>query len=64
MDTLQVGSRVNHIVLANKSRKKSKTLTDSVYAWKVCAAATDGPDREPSSVCLFQGSTFHYEIVL
>jgi hypothetical protein len=32
MDLLQVGSRVNPACLANKSRKKFETLTDSVHA--------------------------------
>jgi hypothetical protein len=31
LDPLQVGSRVNHVGLANKSRKKSGTITDSVH---------------------------------
>jgi hypothetical protein len=48
LDPLQVGSRANPAGFANKSRKKSGTLTDSVHARTVRAATADNPDRAPS----------------
>jgi hypothetical protein len=50
MDPLQVGSRVNPIGLANKSRKKSRTLTDFVHAQTIRAASADSTDRGPSDL--------------
>jgi hypothetical protein len=48
MDPLQVGSRVNLVGLANKSRKKSGTLTDSAHARTVRAATADHPASGPN----------------
>jgi hypothetical protein len=42
---LQVDSQINPAGLANKSRKKSGTLTDSAQTRTVCAAMADSPDR-------------------
>jgi hypothetical protein len=50
LDQLQVVSRANLVVLANKSRKKLGTLTDSAHARTVHATTTDRPDRGPSSI--------------
>jgi hypothetical protein len=50
LDPLQVSPRVNPTGLANKSRKKSRTLTDSMLAWMVRAAMVDSPDRGPSGL--------------
>jgi hypothetical protein len=41
LDPLQVGSRVNPIGLANKSRKKSRTLIDSAHARTVRVATVN-----------------------
>jgi hypothetical protein len=45
LDPLQVVSRVNPTDLANKSRKKLGTLTDSAHARTVRATTVDRPDR-------------------
>ena len=43
LDPLQVGSQVNHVDLANKSRNKFETLTDSAHARTVRATSADRP---------------------
>jgi hypothetical protein len=48
LDLLQVGSRVNPIGLANKSREKSGTLTDSTHARTIRATMVDSMDHGPS----------------
>jgi hypothetical protein len=45
LDLLQVGSRVNLVDLANKSHKKSRTLTNSAHARTIRATTTDSPNR-------------------
>jgi hypothetical protein len=47
LDSLQVGSRVNPAGLANKSRKKFGTLTNSVHARTVWATMADCPNHGP-----------------
>jgi hypothetical protein len=42
-----VSPRVNPADLANKSRKKSGTLTDFAQAWTVRDVTTDSPDSGP-----------------
>jgi hypothetical protein len=48
LDPLQVGSRVNHVDLSNKSRNKFETLTDSAHARTVRATIADRPDHRPA----------------
>jgi hypothetical protein len=43
MDPLQVSSQVNPADLANKSRKKLVTLTDSAHAQTIRATTADRP---------------------
>ena len=43
LDPLQVVSRANPTVLANKSREKLGTLTNSAHARTVCAITADRP---------------------
>jgi hypothetical protein len=45
LDQLQVGSRINPVGLANKSCKKSGTVTDSAHARTIRATTTDSPDQ-------------------
>jgi hypothetical protein len=47
LDPLQAVSRVNPVVLGNKSREKLGTLTDSAHARTVRATTADCPDRGP-----------------
>jgi hypothetical protein len=56
LDPLKVGSRINSVGLANKSRKKYETLTDSAYvrtaplhAWTV-RTPTVQPQTGPSAM--------------
>jgi hypothetical protein len=50
LDPLQVVSRANPAVLANKSCKKLGTLIDSVHMRTVCTTTVDHPDHEPSGL--------------
>jgi hypothetical protein len=50
MDPLQVLSKANLVVLANKPRKKLRTLTDSAHTRTVCTTTTNRPDRGPSGL--------------
>jgi hypothetical protein len=47
LDPLQVVSGVNPADLANKSRKKLETLTDSAHVWTVRVTTADRPASEP-----------------
>jgi hypothetical protein len=49
IDPLHVGSQVNPVGLANKFRKKSRTLTDSTHTRTVRAATVDSPICGPST---------------
>jgi hypothetical protein len=52
--SLQVGSQTNPVDFANKSRNKSRTLTNSVHVRTVPAVADRpglGPDRPPVTFC-------------
>jgi hypothetical protein len=50
LDPLQTVSRVNPVVLGNKSREKLGTLTDSAHSRTVCATTVDCPDHGPSDL--------------
>jgi hypothetical protein len=47
LDPLQVVPRANPVVLANKSREKLGTLTDSAHARTVRATSADRPASRP-----------------
>jgi hypothetical protein len=50
LDPLQTVSRVNPMVLGNKSREKLGTLIDSAHAQTIRATTADCPDRGPSGL--------------
>jgi hypothetical protein len=50
LDPFQTVSRVNVVILGNKSREKLGTLTDSTHARTVRATTVDCPDRGPSGL--------------